>query len=302
MIAASRSLWIAALAVAVVIHAALGWALMADQSVETEGGAGAQDVRIGSSFADMVAGTLEASEPAETVQPDVAEPAPATPVEAAEAPVQHDTLAETPRAQPQLADDAVPTVAATPSAPPEAAQPPEPAQDVVEATDTAEPAVTRSLRPKRRTDAFETKNRQAAKTPEPAKPAQRRKPASQPRGNAEQNQRAGAASGSEQAPARAQGTSRGASSAAGNAAASNYPGLVMKRISRVPRPRAGSRGTAVVAFSISGGGGLAGVSIARSSGSAALDKAALRMIRAAAPFPPPPAGAQRSFTLNIEGR
>jgi protein TonB len=58
----------------------------------------------------------------------------------------------------------------------------------------------------------------------------------------------------------------------------------------------------VVAFSVSASGGLAGVSIARSSGSAALDAAALRMVQRAAPFPPPPKGAQRSFSISIKGR
>ena len=47
---------------------------------------------------------------------------------------------------------------------------------------------------------------------------------------------------------------------------------------------------------------LAGLSVARSSGSAALDRAALRVVQRAAPFPAPPAGAQRSFSIKIEAR
>ncbi len=304
MIAASRSLWIVALAIAVIVHAALGWALVADNRVETEGGAGAQEVRIGTSFADMAAGTPEATEPTEIVQPEAATPAPAAHVQHAEplTPPQDEVPAEAPRVMPQLADDAVPTVVAALPETPVVSQPIAKSQDVIEADETAEPAVTRSLRPKRRSDAFEEKNRPVVEKTAPKKPTPKREPARTTRGSAEQNQRAGSTSGSDQAAAASPGAARANSAAPGNAAASNYPGLVMQRISRVPRPRSGSRGTAVVAFSISASGGLAGVSIARTSGSATLDSAAVRMIHTAAPFPPPPSGARRSFSLSIEGR
>ncbi|MEO0634986.1 MAG: TonB family protein [Pseudomonadota bacterium] len=43
------------------------------------------------------------------------------------------------------------------------------------------------------------------------------------------------------------------------------------------------------------------MSIRRSSGSAELDRAAIQMIQRAAPFPPPPPGAQRSFNMPIRG-
>jgi protein TonB len=76
----------------------------------------------------------------------------------------------------------------------------------------------------------------------------------------------------------------------------------MARLSRVRRPQASARGSAVVAFSIAPGGRLAGVSLARSSGSSALDRAALRLVRAAAPFPPPPQGARRRFSIEVAGR
>ena len=63
-----------------------------------------------------------------------------------------------------------------------------------------------------------------------------------------------------------------------------------------------ARGAAVVAFSIAGSGGLSGVSLARSSGSAALDRAAIQVVQRAAPFPAPPAGAQRSYSIQIKAR
>lgn len=321
MIAASRLWGVGALAAAVLIHAAIGWALMADIDIEMEGSAGAEEARIGTSFADMAAGTLEATETedmSEAIEPDMADPIEHTPAEPVELkPVQHSealTPTETPRSAPEVAEDAVPTIAAlTPDTLAEPTPVPQQAETV-----TAEPveealaadedeAVSRSLRPKRRSQEFEKKNEQIAKQaapkpkpkPEPKKPSQ---PKQQPRGNAEQNNLAGAATGNTSAEATTSGTTGSSDTTSGNAAASNYPGKVMQRLSRAPRPRVGSRGTAAVAFTIADGGGLSAVSVARSSGSAALDRAAVQMIRGAAPFPAPPPGAQRSFSIRIEGR
>lgn len=324
MIAGSRSLGGLALAVAVAFHAMLAWALMADTEVEVESSAGAQEARIGTSFADMAAGTLQATEtqavaePTEMETPDAVQPETVTPVqpEAIEPvkaePVQADSpeVTETPRAVPELAADAVPTVSAPtpetvaePTPPTEQAEPvaSETAQDVITAQD--QQAVSRSLRPMQRSEAFEKKNQQVARTAAP-KPEVKNtpQPKKQPRGNAKQDSTAGATTGNARAKATTSGAARGDAAASGNAAASNYPGRVMQRLSRVPRPRAGARGTVVVAFRVSGGGGLAGVSVARSSGSGALDRAAVNMIRSAAPFPAPPPGARRSFSISIEGR
>jgi protein TonB len=54
------------------------------------------------------------------------------------------------------------------------------------------------------------------------------------------------------------------------------------------RPAARGGGRATVAFSIGPAGGLQGVRIARSSGKAQLDQAAIATVQRAAPFPPPP--------------
>lgn len=98
---------------------------------------------------------------------------------------------------------------------------------------------------------------------------------------------------------------KGKASAAGNAAVSNYPGKVRARISRaagrIPRSaRAGASGDVVVSFTVTASGGLGGVSIARSSGAAKLDAAAIAAVKRAAPFPKIPNGAGRSswqFTI-----
>lgn len=90
--------------------------------------------------------------------------------------------------------------------------------------------------------------------------------------------------------------------AAGNAKASNYPGLVFRKIQRTRQKRVGGRGSVRIRFSVSSNGRLAGISVARSSGSNKIDQAALAHIRRAAPFPAPPQGARRSFTIPIEIR
>jgi len=299
MIARSHAVGVLALAGAAAIHVALALALMSGEDVQIQSGAGAQEAGIGTSFADMAAGTLDAVQATETMAA-----APAEPIEASTAtPID---------AEPLKALDPADTVSAmTAQAPdefairtPQMAQPvtPDPAQDALQPE--AAQAVSQSLRPKRRSAAFEQKNKQAAAPkPKPQTANQTAtKPVQQPRGNADQNAAAGTLAGSAAAKAATSGTAQSAAAASGNAAASNYPGRVMQHLSRMPRPRAGSRGTAVVAFSVSGGGGLGGVSIARSSGSATLDSAAIRMIQGAAPFPAPPPGAQRSFSISIKGR
>ncbi|MCA0960574.1 energy transducer TonB [Salipiger bermudensis] len=181
----------------------------------------------------------------------------------------------------------------------------EPEVEPEDATEEApETALASSLRPMERPDTL----RRPEPEPQPAprretrpEPTETRQTQRAPQGNSDRNARAGQAQGSETATATRSG-SGGRSQEAGNAAASNYPGQVMRKLSRVPRPRMNARGAAVVAFSITGSGGLSGVSLARSSGSAALDRAALQVVQRAAPFPAPPAGAQRSFSIQIKAR
>ncbi|GAA0310270.1 energy transducer TonB family protein [Rhodovulum strictum] len=144
-----------------------------------------------------------------------------------------------------------------------------------------------------------------ASTPPQARPTPR--PQDQPRaqaqppGNADRDARAGQETGRVQARAATSGRA-GQAAEVGNAAISTYPGLVMRKLARVPRPRVDSHGAAVVAFRIADNGGLAGAALAQSSGSARLDQAALHLVQRAAPFPAPPSGAQRSFSIRIEGR
>ncbi|WP_162631152.1 energy transducer TonB family protein, partial [Meridianimarinicoccus zhengii] len=74
------------------------------------------------------------------------------------------------------------------------------------------------------------------------------------------------------------------------------------RIAATRREHTNRRGTVVLAFAVGPGGGLAALDIARSSGDSALDRIALDHVRRAAPFPPPPEGAQTRFSIAFEGR
>lgn len=326
MIRGSGPAKLVALSVALVAHAALAAALVSRETTEVEGGAGSAEVRLGNAFADMVAGTLSAvsAETAEAIAPEpperlTAERAKPTPPETsvtAVDPAPADA-AQPAKPDPVLSDPTLSVAHAVPVAQAEApalVQPALPARDAAravqpppiserveaEASDSA--AVTRSLRPMPRSAEFEAAHKPAqVANPKPqptAKPAARANPAP---GNSERNAQAGEATGQREAVARQSGTV-GRQQAAGNAAASNYPGLVMRRLARAGKPRVNARGTAVVAFSIAANGGLSSVSLARSSGSTALDQAALRLVRGAGPFPKPPVGARHSFSIQIKGR
>lgn len=321
MILSSPGMKAGALVIAISLHVASLMGFWSPTPIEMEGAAGSNEAKIGTSFADLSAGTLapEAVEdlPDETadqvvlekdrtedaLQPQAPEPVePLTPSQTTTSePVQSTTpivenvpLVPTPDITETIEpeDLQTPQVAAlAPDASPEQVEAQTPSQLTADEADTT--AVTRSLRPTQRSADFE-KRHKPKPTAQPAKPKVAR-------GNSNQNATQGATTATKQ-ESNTNASGSGTTRATGNAAASNYPGKVMKRISRVPRPRVGTKGTAVVAFRIGSNGALAGVSLAKSSGSSKLDQAALRVIQRAAPFPPPPAGARQSFSIKIQGR
>ncbi len=63
--------------------------------------------------------------------------------------------------------------------------------------------------------------------------------------------------------------------------------------------REGRPGSAGVRFAINDAGHLVSVAVVAPSGDPSLDAEALAIVRRAAPFPPPPAGAQRVFAANV---
>ncbi|KQI72950.1 hypothetical protein AN191_03280 [Loktanella sp. 5RATIMAR09] len=266
-----------AVSVALVAHSALALTLVAQETPQTEGGGGAAEVRLGSAFADMAAGTLSAMRPESTRS---AAPAEIAPVEQ----IQPERITPT---------QSLPVMRDTTFAAPDAVQPRQ-ARIVAEAADSL--AVARAMRPQARRADFT-----ATHPPLQAAPPRQRPQASPAPGNADRNAQAGDASGHQDAVAQQSGLG-GRQQTAGNAAASNYPGLVMRILSQAGKPRVRARGAAVVSFSIGPHGGLTAVSLARPSGSDALDQAALQLVRGAGPFPTPPSGARRNFSIQIEGR
>jgi protein TonB len=328
MIRRSRKVLVCCAGAALALHGAGLWVSGTPARIEVAGGAGAVEATLGSSFADMAAGVAQpASEVNVTPNrqaEEVARPAPPRaalrsepPRAAAPAPV---AQAEVPLpevdAPAALAVTADPVPAASPPAaasarPPAlrpAATPREtvarsaaaPQEGIAPQTE-AEGGVQVSRRPQARPPALE--EAAARQSPEPERRETRSRSRSQQGNNAPRDARAGSAAGQESAAAAQQGRESARQSVAqGNAAASTYPGEVMRHLARVPRPRADSRGAALVRFSIGAGGRLASLGLARSSGSARLDRAALTVVQRAEPFPAPPSGAQTSFSILIEGR
>lgn len=83
-----------------------------------------------------------------------------------------------------------------------------------------------------------------------------------------------------------------------------WGGQIRARIAR-RTPRGAGRGTAIVTITVSANGTLRGVSLAKSSGNARLDKLALATVRKAGPFPAAPAALgirSQTFRLPIKSR
>lgn len=275
------------------LHGAGIWASAPPMRAEVDGGAGVAEVMLGSSFADMVAGAARPVSEASvtpTVTPPVTPPVSAedtrrpAPPEAAEPPTPQ-PVTEAAKALPVAAAPAQDSAFAAPALP-----------SRITAQTNAETGLQVSRRPEARPDHAAAPEVRRAEREERAEV--RRTSGS----TADQTATRGSMTGHETATAKRQGRPTASQSAAeGNAAASTYPGQVMRHLARVPRPRADTRGAALVQFSISEGGRLASVRVARSSGSTRLDRAALTVVERAAPFPAPPSGAQRSFSVQIKG-
>lgn len=332
MIAGSRFVAVLAVLMAATLHVGGLMRLDLIKPVEMEGGrAGATEASLGNAFADLAQGTLTGIETTDVTEPvpvqqavEIVEPTeqridPTPPAETRAAQTDtrieqqdvDDTTLRVDPAEVTASASAVdapvvpqPTLRVTPTVPEtlSALEPTVP-PDTLTAVDPDQLNLTQSLRPKVRTRAFEERNKPDDPPPAPRQTASRAPdPLPAPRGNqARTNTRAGAADGTAARPAPRSTGSAGAAQA-GNAAASNYPGEIMRKLQRARRPRVGDRGVATVSFRIASNGGLSAVSVARSSGSRDLDNAALQVIRGAAPFPAPPAGAQRSFSIQIKGR
>lgn len=94
----------------------------------------------------------------------------------------------------------------------------------------------------------------------------------------------------------AAGSTRGGRNGTGSAspgAVQAYAAMVRARILS-NRPSGSGQGQVLIAFGLTQSGGISYARIARSSGSASLNQAALSAVRLSSPFPSPPVGAMRS--------
>lgn len=265
-----RTVAVAALLLSGAVHALVLAGSAPGLSEAPPGGSGGTEIALlGNGFADLAQGTLAPVAPAETAEG-------AQPV----APV----TALSPVAE--VLDPVVPAAQAPVPAPEPLTALPDPAP-----RPQPTPAAKPKPAPKAPAKAAEAP-RKAAAAPQQA----------QARGNADHDARRGAAQGSEAGRGtQAQGTAGGGGSGAA-ASPARYAAAVIRKIRAVPQHRGSGRGTALVGFEIAPGGGLARVTILRSSGSAPLDAAALDHIRRAAPFPPPPETPARfSFEFSARG-
>ena len=133
-----------------------------------------------------------------------------------------------------------------------------------------------------------------AKKPEPTPKKEVKKKTVARDGNADINTNKGSST-SKNKKGESQDASQGDSKnkVKGNAAKSNYDGIVREKIKRArKRIQVSGRGEVDVAFTITANGSVVGLKVRKSSGKPALDKAALDVIRKASPFPaiPPETG------------
>lgn len=136
--------------------------------------------------------------------------------------------------------------------------------------------------------------KKAEKKPEKKKEKKKEKPkeVAKAEKKAEKKEEAAAAA----SKAGATGAKAGKAKGGANASPKAYQASVKKKIQRKAKS-VRARGTVTVSFTISGGGALAGVQVAGSSGNDKLDKAGMDAVRRAAPFGPTPDG--KSMTLSI---
>jgi colicin import membrane protein len=86
--------------------------------------------------------------------------------------------------------------------------------------------------------------------------------------------------------------------------AMSYPrivGSLLERVKRYPEAarRRGAKGAAIIKFALDDLGRTVSIALLRSSGDSGLDAESIDLVKRAAPFPAPPPGAKRSFTIEV---
>jgi len=165
------------------------------------------------------------------------------------------------------------------------------------------------LRPLLRTEQdIEQASERASVPPKPeaqspvVEPKPQPKPEPKPRGNGANSAVQGTAEGQNNSPGGQASSKPSTAREQGNAAVSNYPGVIKRKIHRAKRQRVNIKGETLISFKIASDGTISGAHVTRSSGSARLDRIALSQVHRAAPFPPPPSGARTSYSIEIRGK
>lgn len=285
--AGSKWLWISGGVLSLLAHAGAAAILtmtpaQQDEEALIAGGVVAEVAMLGNgAFEAVESGNPEDAITPETIQPDITEPQPQEVAEIQPAEIQPEMTEITP-VDPVVSEQ-VPELIVPSSEVEIAAVPVPDIKPLIEPEEEAKPVP-------------QVKKEKPVKKVERKKPKQKVVKKAGEKGNAKANATKGEVDGSADVKtASVGGQQKGNSSMAGNAAVSNYPGKVRNKINRAKRGgRNGERGTAVVSFVVGASGQASGIRLARSSGSAALDQAAVDTVRRAAPFAKIPEGAGRS--------
>lgn len=178
-----------------------------------------------------------------------------------------------------------------------------------EPIDTVAPVATEPLEPVEESELNAAPVPRTLSFERPSAPTQRPRPQQQPTQQASREAPrppppAGNSGQSNADSAAARATAGQQSQGSGGAAeAASWQRQVQRRLNnakRYPRSAGRATGTAMVSFTITAGGALAGVSLSRSSGNPALDQAAIDAVNRAAPFPPVPTGTSKSMAVPVD--
>jgi protein TonB len=256
---------------------------------------GSDNDRASSAATDGLASTEDPLAPAPVAEP---EPEPEQIVEAGPAPAA-DTAAETAG---QDVEPAEPGPATGTAAVPLPRVKPALPDDVAEriAREKAERAAQAKSQAEAKRQAEAERKAEARKRADERRRAQaKRKADAKARANAKRKADAKRKAGSKRAASRRASTGRKGGASAGDKRA--YARRVLSHIQRHKRHPGGAAGAGVVRLSvrISGSGSLSSARVARSSGSATLDRAAVATARRASPYPAPPGGGAFSFTVSL---
>lgn len=289
--AGSKWLWIGAGALSLLAHAGAAAILTMTPAVPEDealiaGGVVAEVAMLGNgAFEAVESGNPEEAITPEAIQPDITEPQEVAEIQPTE--IQPETTEITP-VDPVISEPVQELI--VPSA-------------EVEIAAIPIPEIKPEVEPEE-----EIKPVPEVKKEEPVKKVERKKPKQKvvrkagEKGTAKVNATKGEVDGSADVKtASVGGQQKGNSSTAGNAAVSNYPGKVRNKINRAKRRAPGGEsGSVVVSFVVGSGGQASGIRVARSSVSAALDRAAVDSVQRAAPFAKIPEAAGRSsWAFNV---